>query len=316
MIGVMGGGAFGTALAVALGTSGPVRLWTRSAQAAQTMTTQRENTRYLPGVQLPNALDITADVSALGDCPVILLAVPTQTLRSVLTSYQHVLSPATLVACCKGIELGTGKTPDQVLAEVMPETRRALLTGPSFAADIGRGKPTALTLATTDNADLQQQLSTPVLRLYRTGDLTGAAIGGALKNVMAIACGAVIGADLGESARAAVMTRGYAEMVRYAVACGAQPETLAGLSGLGDLALTCMSGGSRNYRQGLAIGAGSGFDPGETVEGVATARAVSQTAKAKDIDLPITDSVVALLDGTSTLAEAMDSVLSRPLKEE
>ena len=316
MIGVLGGGAFGTALAVALSAKGPVALWTLSAEAARAMADQRENAAYLPGVTLPDGLRPTDRIADLADCDIILLSVPMQQLRGVLAAHGPALAHARLVACCKGIELDTGLAPHQVISAALPDARPALLTGPSFAADIGRGLPTALTLAASDGAGLQERLSTPILRLYRTDDLTGAAMGGALKNVMAIACGAAIGAGLGDSARAALMTRGYAEMLRYARAHDARPDTLAGLSGLGDLALTCMSEQSRNYRLGLAIGAGTGFDPARTVEGAATSRAVAAVARQRGIDMPITEGVVALLDRTETLAGVMDRLLARPLKEE
>lgn len=316
MIGVMGGGAFGTALALALAGNGPVTLWTRSDDTAAGMQTDRENMAYLPGVKFPDRLTVTADAAHLAGSAAVLLAVPMQQLRSVITKHRDMIGSTVAVACCKGIELDTGLGPHDVITELLPHSHPALLTGPSFAADIARGKPTALTLASRDGEDLQSLLSTPVLRLYRTDDLNGAAMGGALKNVMAIACGAAIGAGLGDSARAALMTRGYAEMVRYATAHGARPETLSGLSGLGDLALTCMSDQSRNYRLGLAIGADKGFDPTQTVEGAATARAVAKVARTRGIDMPITGAVVDLLDGTKTLAGVMDTLLARPLKEE
>ena len=316
MIGVLGAGAFGTALALALSGNEPVVLWARSAEAAHAMRDTRENTRHLPGVALPGSLTITSDIGDLQPCDLVLLAVPMQQLRAVLETHGAAIAGARLVACCKGIELSTGLGPHEVIAEVLPGSRPALLTGPSFAGDIARGLPTALTLASDEAAPLQARLSTPVLRLYRTDDLAGAAMGGALKNVIAIACGAAIGAGLGDSARAALMTRGHAEMLRYALAHGARADTLAGLSGLGDLALTCMSEGSRNYRLGLAIGAGKGFDPAQTVEGAATAKAVAEVAARRGIDMPITAGVVALLNRTETLAEVMDRLLTRPLKEE
>jgi glycerol-3-phosphate dehydrogenase (NAD(P)+) len=224
-----------------------------------------------------------------------------------------------LVACCKGIELTTGLGPIEVMREALPEARHALLTGPSFAADIAKGLPTALTLACADpdlGKSLQQSLNTTNLRLYRTTDTLGAEIGGALKNVIAIACGAVIGAGLGDSARAALMTRGYAEMQRLARHLGAEADTLAGLSGFGDLALTCTSTLSRNYRLGLALGRGEVFDPTVTVEGAATAHATDAKARAIGLDMPITACVVGLLDGKLTLDAAMTALLTRPLKEE
>ena len=200
-----------------------------------------------------------------------------------------------------------------------PASSVALLTGPSFAADIARGLPTALTLACEDEDEgerLQHLLSTPVLRLYRASDVTGAELGGALKNVIAIAAGVVIGAGLGDSARAALMTRGYAEMVRLAVHLGARAETLAGLSGLGDLVLTCTSAQSRNFRYGVALGSGADFDPTITVEGAATAKAVSDLAEVQGIELPITALVAALIDGRTDLPSAIQALFSRPLKKE
>jgi glycerol-3-phosphate dehydrogenase (NAD(P)+) len=198
-----------------------------------------------------------------------------------------------------------------------PGAQAAMLTGPSFAADIARGLPTALTLATsTDGAALQDLLSTATLRLYRTDDVIGAELGGALKNVIAIAAGTVIGAGLGDSARAALMTRGYAEMVRLATALGARPETLAGLSGLGDLVLTCTSDQSRNFRYGRALGRGESFDPTVTVEGVATAEAVVRLAGSVGIDTPVTAMVNALALGRIALNDAIGQLMRRPLKQE
>ena len=193
------------------------------------------------------------------------------------------------------------------------------MTGPSFAADIARGLPTALTLAAQDDEtaiSLQQQLTTRAIRLYRTTDTVGAELGGALKNVIAIACGTTMGAGMGESARAALMTRGYAEMQRMAAHRGADPDTLAGLSGFGDLTLTCTSEGSRNYRLGLSLGRGETFDAGTTVEGAATARAVAQVAEQTGLDMPITMAVAGLLDKSLDVREAVQSLLTRPLKEE
>lgn len=317
---VIGAGAFGTALAVALaGRGGAVRLWARRAEQAAAMATRRENPARLPGVALPAALEITADAAHAAENQTLLLAVPMQQLRRLLTGWGDLLAGKTLVACCKGIELDTGLGPVSVIADCRPDARAALLTGPSFAADIARGLPTALTLACRDEKTgkaLQQSLSTAHLRLYRSTDTTGAEIGGALKNVIAIGCGAVIGAGLGDSARAALMTRGYAEMLRLALALGARPDTLAGLSGFGDLALTCSSDLSRNYRLGLAIGRGEDFDPAITVEGAATARATAAKARALGLEMPITACVAALVDRTLTLPEAMAQLLARPLKEE
>jgi len=318
-VGVIGAGAFGTALAISLAGNGPVRLWTRSASHAREMESKRENLSRLAGVALPEGLGVSADFDFVAGQKTLLLAVPMQQLRRLLNDHAGALGDATLVACCKGIELKTGQGPVSVIQEVLPRARPALLTGPSFARDIARGLPTALTLACGDKTlgkSLQQGLSTTNLRLYRTTDTIGAELGGALKNVMAIACGAVIGAGLGDSARAALMTRGYAEMLRMARALGARSETLSGLSGFGDLALTCTSDMSRNYQLGLSIGRQDVFDPSVTVEGAATARAVAALSDTLGLEMPITQVVVGLVDHSMTINGAMELLLARPLKEE
>lgn len=316
---VLGAGAFGTALAISLAQNGPVTLWARDADRARDIQTRRENVERLPGAPLPDALTVTAELNDLpADVP-CLLSIPTQTLRGLLEEHGETLSPRPLIACCKGIELTTGLSPTRVIAEIVPQSPTAVLTGPSFATDIAKGLPTALTLACTDDSlakRLQAKLSTPNLRIYRTTDVIGAELGGALKNVIAIACGAAIGAGLGESARAALMTRGFAEMQRLADAQGADPATLAGLSGFGDLTLTCSSSQSRNYSFGLSLGRSEPFDPSITVEGVATARAALAVAEAGELDIPITRTVVALADGKLRVGQAMDMLLARPLKEE
>ncbi|MDK3017820.1 NAD(P)H-dependent glycerol-3-phosphate dehydrogenase [Pseudodonghicola flavimaris] len=318
-VSVLGAGAFGTALAISLAGKGPVTLWSRSADHVAEMSAARENTRRLAGMRFPADLRLSADLGQAALNPILLLAVPMQQLRGMLEQHRPALTGKVLIACCKGIELATGLGPIEVMREALPEADHALLTGPSFAADIAKGLPTALTLACSDadlGKSLQQSLNTATLRVYRTTDTLGAEIGGALKNVIAIACGAVIGAGLGDSARAALMTRGYAEMQRMALALGAQAETLAGLSGFGDLTLTCTSTLSRNYRLGLALGRGEGFDPAVTVEGAATARATDAKARAMGLEMPITACVVGLLDGKLTLDAAMTALLTRPLKEE
>ncbi|MBV1925879.1 MAG: NAD(P)-dependent glycerol-3-phosphate dehydrogenase [Rhodobacteraceae bacterium] len=315
-VAVIGSGAFGTALAVSLAGEGPVTLWSRSESQVQDMQNKRINTARLPGVILPASLSISSEMAQE---KTLLLAVPMQQLRTFLETFATDLKNRSLVACCKGVEQKTGMGPVAVIADCLPTTKAALLTGPSFAHDIASGLPTALTLACADTdlgKALQQSLTTANLRLYRTTDIIGAELGGALKNVIAIACGAVIGAGLGDSARAALMTRGYAEMQRMALALGARAETLAGLSGFGDLALTCTSDQSRNYRLGLSLGCGDSFDSSITVEGAATARAVAANALLMGLDMPITNCVVALLDQKLTLAEAMAQLLARPLKEE
>jgi glycerol-3-phosphate dehydrogenase (NAD(P)+) len=315
---VCGAGAFGTALAVALARNGPVTLWARDAGHAAAMQARRVNDRRLPGIALPEAITVISGQVPGGDAP-CLLAMPMQVLGGFLEAHRAALGARALVACCKGMDVATGLGPTGLIARSCPDTTSAILTGPSFARDIALGLPTALTLACGGEAvgaALQAALSTPTLRLYRSTDPVGAELGGALKNVIAIGCGAVMGAGLGESARAALMTRGFAEMNRLAPALGARPETLAGLSGFGDLALTCTSAQSRNYRYGESLGRGADFDPAITVEGAATARAVLARARALGIDMPVTAAVVALVAGELRVTEAMDMLLSRPLKEE
>lgn len=299
MIGVAGAGAFGLALATALARQGSeVRLWGRR------------------GVAAPGGVVVTTDIYDLTGAEAVLIAIPTQALGGFLAEHPA-LTSLPLIACCKGVDLTTLHGPTALLADRCPHP--ALLTGPSFAADIAANLPTALTLACADDATgerLQKLLSTPHLRLYRTTDVIGAELGGALKNVIAIAAGVVIGAGLGDSARAALMTRGYAEMLRLALLQGARAETLAGLSGLGDLVLTCTSPQSRNFRYGVALATATAFDPSVTVEGVATARAVAALARRLNIDMPLTTLVAALTLGQITLPEAIHALLSRPLKPE
>lgn len=312
MIGILGAGAFGTALAVALTANGPMTLWGRRIDW------QGENPR-LPGVAMPDAVTVTQDLDAALACDTILLALPAQALGSFLDEQGPRLAGKALVSTAKGIDLQHLTGPSALIAQAAPDAVVAVLTGPSFAADIARGLPTALTLACADGAAaqvLQDRLSTPVLRLYRTTDVTGAELGGALKNVIAIAAGTVIGAGLGDSARAAIITRGFAEMTRLAIHLGARPETLTGLSGLGDLTLTCTSAGSRNFRFGCAIGSGSAWDSATTVEGAATARALALMAARDGLDLPIAAMVARLAEGRVSVEKAMDHLLSRPLKEE
>ncbi len=318
-IGIAGGGAFGTALGVALALDGnEIQLWARNADAIANMQNTRNNPK-LPGVKLPPNITFSAELDPLFACDTILLAIPAQTLPAFLTEHADRLQGKYLVACCKGIDLKRMTGPASTIKDLAPEATAAMLTGPSFAADIARGLPTALTLACADDelgAILQTALSTTSLRIYRTTDTVGAELGGALKNVMAIASGIAIGAKLGESARAALITRGYPEMQRLALALGAQPDTLAGLSGFGDLVLTCTSDQSRNYRYGLALGTGSDFDQNTTVEGAATARAVRQLARELDIDMPICTVVADLTENKTDVASALNTLLSRPLKEE
>ncbi len=319
-LGIAGAGAFGTALAVALARSGPrLVLWARDPAQAAAMKDSRRNARHLAEVEIPETVTITADFALIAQCDAVLLAMPMQALGDFLDDHAARLDGRALVSCAKGIDLRRRAGAGALIAAACPASAAAVLTGPSFAADIARGLPTALTLACADETmgeALQHRLATPVLRLYRSPDVVGAELGGALKNVIAIAAGIVIGARLGESARAALMTRGYAEMTRFATRLGARPETLAGLSGFGDLVLTCASTQSRNFRYGEALGRGAGFDPAVTVEGVATARAVAAMAETLAVDMPIAAMVAAVIERRVTVAQAVEALLSRPLKQE
>lgn len=319
MIGVVGAGAFGTALAVALAREGrTVRLWARDGAHVAAMAKARCNAARLPGIAFPATLQVSADLADLEGAQAVLLALPMQALAGFLAQNAARLTASALVACCKGVDLASLNGPTALLRAACPTSPVAILTGPSFAADIARGLPTALTLASAgpEAEALQHLLSTASLRLYRSADVVGAELGGALKNVMAIAAGVVIGAGLGESARAALITRGFAEMQRFAGRFGARAETLAGLSGLGDLVLTCTSAQSRNLRYGLALGSGQGFDPATTVEGMATARAIRRLAEAHGLDMPIATMVARLIDQDLPLDQAIRSLMTRPLKEE
>jgi glycerol-3-phosphate dehydrogenase (NAD(P)+) len=315
-IAVLGAGAFGTALAIALADQG-VTLWARDAAAVQAMQDARENAARLPKIRFPDGLTVTADLGQACAADTILMAVPMQATAKFAEMNAALLRDKVIVGCSKGIDMDSLRGSTAILSDLTAYP--AVLTGPSFAIDIARGLPTALTLACADKSlgeRLQKQLSTPVLRLYRSGDPQGAELGGALKNVIAIASGAVIGAGLGDSARAALMTRGFTEMQRLAQALGARPETLLGLSGFGDLTLTCTSPTSRNYAYGFALGKGAEWDAKITVEGAATARAVARLAQARQIDMPITQVVAALVEGRLDVAQGMQMLLSRPLKEE
>lgn len=315
-VSVLGAGAFGTALAITLAERG-VTLWARDPDAATAMQKTRENATRLKGIHLPEGLTVTSDLTTACAAETILMAVPMQSTAAFVTENADLLRGKKLVACSKGVDLTSLRGPTAILAEV---TRApAIITGPSFAIDIARGLPTALTLACKNpilGEELQETLSSATIRLYRSTDPVGAELGGALKNVIAIAAGAVMGAGLGESARAALITRGFAEMMRIAGPLGAIPETLMGLSGFGDLTLTCTSPTSRNYAYGFALGQGADYDPNITVEGAATARAVARLAHDKGIDMPITSVVAALVEGRLDVSQGMQTLLSRPLKEE
>ena len=320
-IAIVGAGAFGTALAIALARQGTkVWLWARNTQAALQLQTTRVSAP-LSGQALPETVSVTADLADIRGCEAILMSVPMQSLSALLGQYRTEFDGKSVIACCKGVDLATLDGPTALITQACPASASMVLTGPSFASDIARGQATALSLASTDDdacRELQRQLSGQILRIYRNSDVVGCELGGALKNVVAIAAGLVMGAGLGESARAALMTRGFAEMVRFSTRLGARPETLMGLSGFGDLVLTCTSEQSRNYRHGFALGCGIKPDPSQTVEGVATAKAIVLKATQLGMldHIPVTAMVASVTAGAMSIPEAIQLLMSRPLKEE
>ncbi len=319
-IAVIGAGAWGTALALAWAENGaPVTLIARTVETADALRTTRESP-YLPGIPISPELNIAADNTPLWDADIIALATPAQTLATVLGQAAPTLNPdATLVLCCKGIDRASGKTMAQTAAAILPDQAITVLSGPSFAHDVAQGRPTAVTLAATDLATAKAvaaNLSTPTLRLYASDDVAGVEAGGALKNVLALAVGITRGLNLGASAEAALIARGFAEMTRLAEAMGAQPTTLAGLSGLGDLVLTCSSPQSRNFAYGMALGRSESLEERPLAEGVHTARAATGIAARASIDIPIMATVTHILDGDLSPREAVTALLSRPLKAE
>ena len=321
-IAVAGAGAWGTALAASFAANGQtVPLWGRDADTIARIAAGHGNPRYLPGLSLPGSLRATSVLAdALAGATHLVLAVPAQELRAFLAmAARHVPSGAVLVCAAKGIERETGASMTRVMQETFPHHAAFILSGPSFAMDVAAGLPTAVTVAgqTTGEAlAVCRVLSTPTLRCYASDDATGVELGGALKNVLAIAAGIVEGRGLGASARAAVITRGFAEMTRLAVALGARSETLAGLSGLGDLVLTASSGQSRNFTYGKALGAGSSRDGLKLAEGVATAGIAARIAAEHGIDTPLIDAVAQILDGRLDVDGAIATLLARPLKAE
>lgn len=322
-VAVVGGGAWGTALANAAAIAGSrVTLWLRDPEAADRIQRERQNERRLPGITLHAQVAATADPSDLAGAAATLVVVPTQALRDTLRLLAQHLSAGPLVICAKGIERGTGSFVSEVADAVLPRALTAILSGPSFAADVARGLPTAVTLACPDDAAaaaLAEALSGPSLRLYRSGDVRGVEIGGAVKNVLAIAAGIVSGRGLGESARAALVARGFAEMARFAAAHGARPETLAGLSGLGDLVLSCASERSRNFAFGERLGCGASVaeaSVGRLVEGAWTAPILVDLAQRRGVEMPIAAAVDAVIDGRATLAGMVESLMARPLRAE
>ena len=316
---ILGTGAFGTALAIALSDTHDIHLWGRNANTVAEVEAQRENSK-LPGAVLGPAITVTSDAkAAIQGADFILSAIPLQSTHTALADLVGYFEGQPLIGCSKGVDLTTGMGGYSILRASYPDGPVGLLTGPSFAADIAQGLPTALTLAADASQEVsswQSELSVGTLRLYVSHDPVGAELGGALKNVIAIACGATMGAGLGESARAALITRGQAEITRCAVQLGARPETLSGLSGFGDLCLTCTSDKSRNYRFGAALGQAKPFDPSITVEGKDTALALLPIMQRLEIDMPITKAVAGLCSGTITVSQALAALMARPLRKE
>jgi glycerol-3-phosphate dehydrogenase (NAD(P)+) len=324
-IAVVGAGAWGTALAiVAAGSTAEVVLWARESEIIESLVRTRENARFLPGVLLPEGIEATGDIARAGDVEAVLLAAPAQHVRAVLSALRAVLKPKIpVVLCAKGIETGSGLLLSEVLAEALPDAEPAILSGPSFARDVARKLPTAVTIAARESvaSRLQASLSQPWFRPYASEDVMGVALGGAAKNVYAIACGMVEGAGLGESARAATISRGFAELMRLGAALGACSETLMGLSGFGDLVLTATSNSSRNFSLGVALGKGAVLaditGAGHPLaEGAATAPALVARARRHGVELPIAEGVAAVLAGKLGVQEAAERLLSRPLKSE
>jgi glycerol-3-phosphate dehydrogenase (NAD(P)+) len=316
-VAVIGAGAWGTALAQSFAAAGhPVTLWARDPERAAAIRDARENAAYLPGIGLHPGIAVTADLAAIGG-DLRLLAVPAQHLRAILQRLPP--RPGPLLITAKGIETATGRFMDQVAAEIRPEAAPVLLSGPSFAEEVARGLPTALTLACADaeaGATLARGLGHRTLRLYWTEDLRGVALGGALKNVLAIAAGIVVGRNLGASALAALTTRGFSELARFGRASGARTETLSGLSGLGDLLLSCSTAQSRNFALGIALGRGEAAPAGKLAEGAFTAPVLVELAAAGNVDMPVSQAVAAILDGRLTIDAAIEGLLTRPFRAE
>ncbi len=323
-IAVLGAGAWGTALAMTAARAGrKVALWEHDAENAELLTTRRES-RFLPGVRIDDAIAVTRGLAEAARAQAILLAVPAQATRSVVTALARLITPGTpLIACAKGIERGTRKFMTEVIEECAPKATPAILSGPSFAIDVAHGLPTAVTLAADDAkaaAALSQALATPRFRPYQSTDRRGVEIGGATKNVLAIAAGIVTGRGLGASAAAALTTRGFAEMMRFGRAHGARPETMVGLSGLGDLILTCSSPQSRNFSFGVKLGRGDAVDDirckSGLVEGAFTAPVLLEMARDRNVEMPIAAAVAEVLAGRLSVDQAIESLLARPVGTE
>ncbi len=324
--GVIGGGAWGTAIAQMLTREGQdVLIWCREPDVAEAINAVHENTVFLPGVSLKPALKATSDLADLAGMDAVFAVAPAQHTRATLKALDGTLKPGTpVVLCSKGIELATGEFMTQVLKDELPDAVPAVMSGPSFAIDVAQGLPTAVTFAIEDETlgtELIAAISTPTFRPYLAHDLLGAEIGGAVKNVLAIACGIALGKGLGRSAHAALIARGSAEMTRLALKLGAERETLAGLSGLGDLVLTCSSETSRNMSCGMALGKGESLESilgarNAVTEGVATAPVLRKLAVEHGVEMPICDAVAAVIEGEISVDEAIVRLLMRPNRAE
>ncbi len=324
--GVIGGGAWGTALALVCARAGlATTLYAREPEVVSAINETRENKTFLPGVVFDAPVRATGDLADLAAADLVLNVSPAQHLRSSLDAFRpHARAGVPMVLCSKGVEQGSLKLMTEVLNEGLPQASPAVLSGPSFAIDVARGLPTAVTLACPDEElgfHLAAALSLPTFRPYLATDMIGAEIGGSMKNVLAIACGVVEGRGLGRSAHAAVITRGFAEMTRVAVALGGEAETVAGLCGLGDLVLTCSSPQSRNMSVGLAMGGGQTLEQAlagkvSVAEGVASAPAVLALAGKLGIETPICAAVAAILAGEMQVDEAIAALLARPITTE
>ena len=322
-IGVLGGGAWGTALAQVLAQGGnDVLLWARNCEVVQAINGAHENSAYLPGHQLSPLIVATDDPAALSELSALLVVTPAQHMRAVLSHFMP--QGQSLILCSKGIEATSHLLMHQVAREAMPGSPIAVLSGPTFAHEVAAGLPTAVTLAAEEEAlarILADVIARPTFRPYVSDDVVGAEIGGAVKNVLAIACGVVEGAGLGQNAKAALIARGFAEMTRFGLARGARPETLAGLSGLGDLVLTCSSTRSRNFALGQGLGEGRSVeallaDRRTVAEGAFTAPVLLEAAQAADIEMPVTAAVCALLSGEARVNDVISALLARPLRAE
>ena len=319
-VAVIGAGAWGTALATVAARAGRnVTLWARNSEHAARIASTRDNPR-LPGVRLAQEIVVTSELALAARADMLLIATPAQHLRGAVNVLAtHLTTQTPVVACAKGIEHGTHKFMTDVIAEAALHAQPAILSGPSFADDVARGLPTAVTLAAKEEelaSSLVQALGSPTFRPYHSTDVRGVEIGGAAKNVLAIAAGIVVGRNLGASALAALTTRGFSELARLGRACGARTETLSGLSGLGDLLLSCSTAQSRNFALGIALGRGEAAPAGKLAEGAFTAPVLVELAAARNVDMPVSQAVAAILDNKLTIDAAIEGLLTRPFKAE